>query len=282
VRLEGEGAYSDHFSLNLIVVGDVENDFIGFTLDDLSSEMLKSFRRYYSSKTSESVTIDTLYVSFAHQHPSLGKKYPANEPWIAGYSSEDDMLSELGGWPGIEKALDIVLVHYINADQVLGFSSLFSGEMGGGEGSTVILGAFMKTTYGNEEPVPMNEIVETAIHETAHFFGLRHTTSTTADIRSLYDDYDYGDYSNLEDGLEDTPYCPQLQRSGLVKSMSSDMKMYRMSNKSLATSNVASFSVDRCPDYDNFMFPVIGNGVKYHFTAQQQAILRANLMLFPH
>ena len=129
IRLTGEGAFSDHFSINLIVVGNIEDevkeDNDGFTIKEFAANLLSSFRKYYSS-----VTIDTLYLKFAHEHPTLGTKYPKDEPWIADPNSEDIMLSELGGWPGSESALDIVLVHHIKSEGILGTSGLFSGNMG--------------------------------------------------------------------------------------------------------------------------------------------------------
>ena len=278
-RLTGRGIYSDTLSINLVLVGNVASEFKDFTLDDLRKELLSAYRKVYTS-----IHIDTLYVHYANEHPELGKKYRANEPWYAGYSSSDIMLSELGGWPGFDKALDLVLVHYINKAGIMGYSDLFSGNLGSGEGSTIILGAFVRDQASTEQALTLNDIVETALHETGHFFGLRHTTTTLADIQHIIDGMDIGDYSNLEDGIEDTPYCKALQRSGLVKSqpaIESDVHK-RDFLWSVPLGRSTSFTTESCPDATNYMFPVTVSAGPLSFTKQQLEIIRANLMIVPH
>ena len=270
VRLKGEGAYSDHMSLNLIVVGNVASRLSGFTIDDLARDLLDSYRKFYTS-----IQIDTLYVNYANLHPTLGSKYPADEPWYAGWSSNDKLVSELGGWPGIVNALDIVLVDYIIDEDVLGYSYLFSGNMGGGYGSTVALGAFVKKSDG-VYPLEKKEIVETAIHETGHFFGLRHTSSTRTDIG------EGGDLSNREDGFEDTPYCPEIWLNSMAKRRSDlNIDDFVMPRIKIATS-VLSFDYRKCMDADNIMFPYDMYGEYSGFSELQLAALRATLMIYPH
>jgi hypothetical protein len=117
VHLEAEGPYPESFSINLVVVGKVVFSDSSVTVDAFADSLLKTFRRFLKG-----IQIDTLYVRYAHEHPELGKKYPANEPWLAGRSSEDLFVSERGGWPEkeLKKALDLVLVHRIESDHVLG------------------------------------------------------------------------------------------------------------------------------------------------------------------
>ena len=278
IHFSGNGAYSDHLSLNLIVVGNIEEEVEGFSIKDFSHDLLYAFRKYYSS-----ITIDTLYVRHADEHPTLGKKYPRDEPWIAR-NDKNMMLSELGGWPGIENALDIVLVLYIDAAGIIGYSDLFSGNLGGGEGSTVLLGAHYITSYGKEESISMKSIIETTIHETGHFFGLRHTTTTRADLSKVIDDYDFGDYSNVEDGFKDTPYCEIAQKLGLLKEPAKDWRKPNRFYRAILFEKSSSepYQIKDCPDVHNMMFPTEIDDQELSFSKTQLEIIRKNLMIFPH
>lgn len=274
VRLKGTGAYSDHMSLNLILVGDAEDYFQGYTAEELASQMLSSYRKYYSS-----VIIDTLYLNHSENHPTLGSKYPRGKSWVAGLSSPDYLMHELGGWPKIVDALDLVLVSYIDEESVMGYSDLFSGNMGAGAGSTVVLGTMVRNG-GKLIPLSLESIVQTALHETGHFLGLRHTTTTWADFSMI------GDLSNYEDGLEDTPFCSKLQKSGLVKSKAlngTDFNLpWRLNRMNASAAVGVAFSPAQCPDASNFMFPMESEIPYEKFSEQQLATLRSNLMIFPH
>jgi len=284
VKLKGDGVYSDHFSINFIVVGKVKESSDGYSAEEIAQKLLENFRTYYSS-----VTIDTLYIRYASNHPTLGKKYPADEPWLAGRSSPDIFLGELGGWPetGLTNALDIVYVHRIEQENVLGYASLFSGNMGGGSESTVIIGNRVLDAGNKEVEITSDEIILSALHETGHFFGLRHTTSTSSDFNVSRD------YSVYEDGLEDTPYCKNLLRGILYKSageteMVSDYAIPGPNIfKRISKSAVGSFpgkgsSVEDCPDASNYMFPAEVGVETLEFSEQQLEIIRKNLMIFPH
>lgn len=272
VRLDAEGPYSKNFSINLIVVGKVVFPDSSMTVQAFADSMLKSFRKFFKG-----IRIDTLYVRYAHEHPDLGKKYPADEPWLAGRSSDDLFVSELGGWPEkeLKKSLDLVLVHRIEADHVLGYSYLYSGNFGGGEGSTVVIGTREKTPYGESE-VTVGEILETAVHESGHFLGLRHTTSTRSDMSETMD------YSVLEDGFTDTPFCRDLLLSGLLKKNSVGHSDFAVPAYRLDLAAAADFSVTDCPDHRNLMFPSVTGEEFEGFSEQQLEHVRKNLTVFPH
>ena len=282
VKFTGDGAYSDHFSLNMIVVGKHDLTSDGVDVEELAQKTLDSFRKYYTS-----VTIDTIYIRYAHEHPTLGPKYPANEPWLAGADSSMDMfLYELGGWPekDVYDALDIVYVYRIEIDKTVGYASLFSANLGGGAYSTVLVGNYVlaKDSPQKEFLLSSDEIVETVLHETGHFFGLRHTTSTMNDFLSSQD------YSIIEDGLEDTPYCEALLRNGLMKrpsvkySLSTLPVMPGHAYRRTWWKNEEQDLLSSCPDSHNFMFPATQDETFEGFSEQQLEIIRKNLMLFPH
>lgn len=274
LRLTGEGAYSDHMSLNLIVTGDVRAEQAGFTVEELGQEILAGFRKYYTS-----IVVDTLYISYAHEHPVYGYLYSAGNPWIAGRSDDDIMMGKLGGgWPGMGKALDLVLTLYIDEVGLLGYSYLFSGNMGAGEGSTIVLGTHVKGPT-SIIPVDLESVVETAVHESGHFLGLRHTTSTIADLAAT------GDFSSLEDGLTDTPFCDELLNSGLMKkatSSGSDFKV-RYGSRRLGRVQMGRLSsVSECPDATNLMFPAEVMQEYDALSPQQLELVRKTLMIYPH
>lgn len=284
VKLVGKGSYSDHFSINLIAVGKIDKTADGLDLDSLAKLVLQMFRTYYTK-----VIVDTVYVRRAHEHPSLGAKYPKDEYWVAGESSEDILLSELGGWPenNVQNALDIILAHRLkvaDVDGVLGYSNLFSGNLGGGPFSTLVVGEYFYKSEYEELALSSKEIIMTMIHETGHFFGLRHTTSTEDDFRNM--GYDY---SNYEDGMSGTPYCEWLLNSGLYKreggfsAYPSDFAMPSYQVSLFATTMDNPMRIYDCPDVSNIMFPVTLSDVKVSpFTDEQLGVIRSSLMLFPH
>ena len=128
----------------------------------------------------------------------------------------------------------------------------------------------------------MKDIVETALHETGHFFGLRHTTATKADIEILRGDYDIGDYSNLDDGLDDTPYCGAGYTKSLMKIKNTDIVKVPGLSRIYIASNTSTFNVNNCPDADNYMFPTTVKDKVLTFSKQQLDMIRKNLMIFPH
>ena len=290
VLFQGFGSYSDHFSINLIVVGSMVNTSDGKNVDELSSYMLKVFREKYFG-----VTIDTLYVRYAHNHPTLGASYPADQPWVAGVSSEDLFVSELTGWPeeGLSNALNIVLVHSIGENDVMGYSRLFSGVLGAGDESSVVIGEHVRKSAKEFELLSSYTIAMTAVHETGHFFGLRHTSTTRRDLNQTLSFGDgtsavVGDYSNIEDGLTDTPFCEFVLKSGLYKQAEpkdANEECFK-GFKGYVREGGAAFvksSIYSCPDLDNVMFPVTVDEVENAtFTKQQMEIIRSSLMIFPH
>lgn len=272
---KGVGAYDSHLSLNLIVVGSYGGTSDSVSLDSLSKMILEGFR---SALSGGGIIVDTLYLHHASERTDLATSYPDNKQWQAGKSSDDMFLTELGGWPdslgekGIYYALDLILVHRIESAGVLGYSILFGGSLGGGTGSTVVIGTQYYTVSPlRKYPQKASEIVATTVHESGHFLGLRHTTSTMADMESS------GDFSNREDGLDDTPYCSDYIpyfSSTLVKR--SDVRYLPMPRL------VLSKSLSSCPDASNPMFPSAVDVESTGFSVEQIALAKATLELYKH
>ena len=289
ISFTGIGRYSDHFSINLVLVGKLENTADGLSIEEFSRQMLKVFREKYYG-----VVIDTLYVSYAHEHPTVGNQYPANEPWVAGYNSEDFFLGELASWPdeNLRNSLNIIFVHSIYEKGIAGLSPLFSGDLN--EGGSVVVGERIMTSPVETQLQTSMNIILTAIHESGHFFGLRHTTTTDRDLDQYMKNAEdvrvrVADVSNLEDGLTDTPYCEFILRNtlyayehGLAKQASElDIPSDIVYQERASFANQAG--VYSCPDLNNIMFPVTVDG--YYdilFTEQQMNIIRLSLMIMPH
>lgn len=276
VRLKADGDYSDHFSVNLIVAGRIKD--LDVSYDSLARMLQENFNRFYTS-----VKVDTVYVRLASDHPTVGKRYVNTEPWIAGRTSEDQMMTELGGWPEPEvyDALDIVLVHRFKQEGLLGLSDMFGANLGGGDGSTVVV-ANHNRLGGVDMVIDAERIVYTALHETGHFFGLRHTTATTSDQEAN------GDYSVFDDGFSDTPYCLQSGARKMQSAITGAVSDYRMPSRwsvpryRFSAGLRAISDISRCPDASNFMFPVESEVPLVGFSEQQLDVIRRNLMIMPH
>ena len=273
LSLEGVGSYSPRFSLNLIVTGSYGGTSDSVSVDSLSKLLLSEFR---SAFFPGGIFIDTIYVHRASERSSLSSTYPDDVPWLAGKSSPDYFLSELGGFPNSEEepdiynALDLVLVHRIESPGVLGYSVLFGGNLGGGVGSTVVIGTHYYLSAFSEYSQTAREIVETAVHESGHFFGLRHTTSTVTDIENS------GDASIVEDGIEDTPYCGSPIRA---KSLRVSLSPFFLP---MPRTVLFKTSERTCPDADNPMFPTVNALGMEPFTEGQLSLFKKNLQLYPH
>jgi hypothetical protein len=117
-------------------------------------------------------------------------------------------------------------------------------------------------------------IAITATHELGHFFGLRHTVSTHADI--LQDD----DESNTEDGFTDTKFC-RLDIA-VAKRAAASSWLDKAGTKYCLRIQENSCSNNGC-DLQNLMHPVdCGTKNQVNLSPEQIAFLKKNLGSYKH
>jgi len=251
VHLSGFGSYSTHFNINLIIMG----KYMG-TSDNVSAEALvKSLQDRFNIAFAESdIHVDKVHLLYAANHPKYGSAYNDDEPYILTASLYNSDYAKISQWSGYEKSLNIILGYYIDKESILGFAPRFGAALNSqGTGySYVIVGTHYKNDLSSSTVYsqPADMILETIVHESGHYFGLRHTSSSMSDLSKDFDK------SNVEDGLEDTPYCEAIN---------------------------TSYDYSNCGDRYNLEFPYSTDGyAKDAFSLNQLEIIRKNLMLMEH
>lgn len=268
VLLEGMGVYSDHLSLNLIVAGSFDSTADGETIDSLAKKIGQSIQEIFE------VHVDTVYVSYANEHPKVGHLYPMDS--VVFVQSLDDVNNLSYPWNNYKKdsSFDIVLVDKFLGGSHIGQAKMFFTQLN-------VYMAVIAVAFRNpfDSLQNSNVIQQIVAHEFGHVLGLDHTTLTWNDVQN-------GDYSRLEDGLEDTPYCQYLmdRNKERIKSLKKenaffydDVIKYFSSLPDDLGSDEALKSV--CPDYLNIMY---GVGSGRESSPMQRAIVKKNLTLIPH
>lgn len=244
---EGSGKYSSHFNINLIVIG----KYMG-TSDKASettlAETIKA--RMNEALNNGGVFVDKIAVLHAHEHELHGQMFPEDSAYVLPYGRVFANYSLLEKWNGHENALNLMLGYYIDRPNILGFAPRFGGHLDASipNYSYVVLGTHNRVT-GKPTAQSSNDIAETAVHEAGHFLGLRHTSSSKNDMEGDLDK------SNVEDGLEDTPYCAKVNTSE---------------------------NIDNCPDRRNIIFPYSSDKTERTYSGEQVEQIRKNLTLMVH
>lgn len=230
VRLNGEGVYSDHLSLNLIVAGALGGSSDRETIDALAKNIGQSVQEIFEIK------VDTVYVSYANEHPKVGYLYSKNSALFI--QSLEDVFDLSESWNDSEKdnAFDIVLVQDFFNSSTMGQSRPFFMPVSFGVSLVVV-------SFRN-----IKNVQRTIVHELGHVLGLEHTTLTKNDLLRS------GDYSLLDDGLDDTPFCQHI----IIEN---------------------NHDTEYC--FANIMFPYSSMG-GCESSPMQRAIVKKNLTLIPH
>lgn len=268
VRLDGSGTYPDHLSLNVIVAGAFDSTADGETIDTLAKKIGQSIQEIFE------VHVDTVYVSYANEHPKVGHLYPMDS--VVFVQSLDDVNNLSYPWNNYKKdsSFDIVLIDKFLGGSHIGQAKMFFTQLN-------VYMAVIAVAFRNpfDSLQNSNVIQQIVAHEFGHVLGLDHTTLTWNDVQN-------GDYSRLEDGLEDTPYCQYLmdRNKERIKSLKKenaffydDVIKYFSSLPDDLGSDEALKSV--CPDYLNIMY---GVGSGRESSPMQRAIVKKNLTLIPH
>jgi hypothetical protein len=296
--MTGQGSHPLVLDLNFIFLGKLTGYETAEQQQRLADFIATTMTSIYGAS---GVTVGTVRRVTGSTHPSTELRLPDTETYLfdpgadawrllwqsGGQALNLDLLSY--GWPtAADAALEIAVVEQIDIPGFIGIAPLQGYSLKAGPGGGAVIGVTTRDYYGNSLDNDSSLLAETLIHEVGHFFGLRHTTATATDMEAM------GDYSLVEDGMSDTPFsrsCPE----GVSASAGSNLRNIAMSPfrslfdpagrlwEARVLSFLAATDLLSCPDLENLMFPTAVDGVhQTSLTAQQNALLAANLALIPH
>lgn len=277
LSLSGSGDYVGDFFMNIIMTGKLPGCTTKLQQDSLAKIIFDETALIYNQI--DGLNLTHYNILHAEENPAHGSLFPVDQPYTyeilstdLDKTSEPDLLSQ---WNEPEiNGVDIVVLSLINDDNYLGLSPVYGNTLKAGNRSTVQIAVTAKS--GSKiDTMSYDLVANTVAHEMGHFLGLRHTTSTNLDLL-------WGrDYSNVEDGFEDTPNC-LLGKSNLAK-LSCTFDQGRAARKIRQAQPLGKTQANSCADRFNLMFPEPVDGVLQNLLSVGQLdMILQNLTLYPH
>lgn len=264
VKLDGIGEYSGGISLNVIFTGGLDSTQDGILIDSLPRKIGAAVQEILD------VEVDSVYVSYAWEHPTQGHLFSRENIYRANSLMEYRVLTET--WNDVERdrAFGILLVNDFE-DSHLGATTTFFGPL---KNEKCLAGVSMRFPSGSR--MTSLGVTTTAVHELGHYLGLRHTTLSLNDLLTT------NDFSVFEDGIEDTDYCSKIldeNRKSLDSIQHEGLTLDMMDGFQRLEGSWGTGILYDCPDSYNIMFHQIGG---WKSTKGQQDIVQKNLTLIPH